>query len=397
MRNRRMLISSVIAMSLVVAGCGGDSGAVTAADAGNGDDEGAEEAAGATGGEQQDLIDADDEVGVDAETADLLGAGATFITPLMLEWTRDNEPGIAVNYQSIGSGGGVEQFLSEQVDFGSSERYLTEEELEDAREIRGCEPLHIPDAFGSVPLTYNDETLEEALEAAGQEALVLDAEAIAGIFAAEIQTWQDPAIEALNPDVELPDTPLIPVHRSDGSGTTYIFTTYLDDEVDWWSEQYGNGDEIDWAAGTIGGNGNEGVTANVQQQPGGVGYVSYAYAVENGMPVAAVVNADGDAVYPDLDAVSAGPESIIDTIPEDFRYDILGVGAEGFPIVGTHWVLAWECGYDDDVAESLRQFLSWAVGSEEGDALARDLLYAPVAGGFQERVLEQIDRINSVD
>jgi phosphate transport system substrate-binding protein len=381
--DRRILLTVVAVLALALAACGGDGAAVTAEDVGDG--AGADDA----------LIADGDQVGVAADTADLLGAGATFITPLMLEWTRDNEPGVAVNYQSIGSGGGVEQFLAEQVDFGSSERYLTEEEIEDAREIRGCEPLHIPDAFGSVPVTYNDPDLEAALEEAGQDALVLDAATIASIFAAEITTWQDPAIQALNPDVDLPDTPLIAVHRSDGSGTTYIFTTYLDDEVDWWSEQFGNGDEIDWAPGTTGGNGNEGVTANVQQQPGGVGYVSYAYAVENDMPVAAVINADGNAVYPTLDTISAGPNSIIDTIPEDFRYDILGVGGDGFPIVGTHWVLAWECGYDDAVGESLRQFLGWAVGSERGDELARDLLYAPVSGDFQERVLAQVDRINS--
>ncbi len=392
-----MLTGLLLALAFAGAACSGaPAGDVTADDAGNEDtdnDESAEEVQ----DDDAELISADDEVGVAADTADLLGAGATFITPLMLEWTRDNEPGIAVNYQSIGSGGGVEQFLSEQVDFGSSERYLTEEEIADAQEIRGCDPLHIPDAFGSVPVAYNDPDLDAALEEAGQSSLVLDADAIAGIFAAQIQTWTDPAVADLNPDVDLPDTPLIPVHRSDGSGTTYIFTTYLDHEVEWWSEQYGAGDEIDWAAGTIGGNGNEGVTANVQQQPGGVGYVSYAYAIENDIPTTAVVDADGNAVEPTLETIETGPNSIIDDIPTDFRYDILDVGSGGFPIVGTHWVLAWECGYDEDVAESLRQFLTWAVGSDDGDALARDLLYAPVTGEFEDRVLAEIDRINSAE
>ncbi len=385
---RTAAVMAALSLTAVACGSNGD-GPVTAEDANDG--------TGDAAGAETELIDDGDQVGVEAERADLLGAGATFITPLMLEWTRDNEPGIAVNYQSIGSGGGVEQFLSEQVDFGSSERYLTEEEIADAQEIRGCDALHIPDAFGSVPIAYNDEDLDAALADAGQDSLVLDAETIAGVFAAEIDTWQHPDIEALNPDVDLPDTPLIPVHRSDGSGTTYIFTTFLDHEVDWWSDEYGAGDEIDWAAGTIGGNGNEGVTANVQQQPGGIGYLSYAYAVENGISVTSVVNADGNAVYPDLDTIAAGPNSIIDTIPDDFRYDILDVGADGFPIVGTHWVLAWECGYDDEVGDSLRDFLRWAIEAEEADALARDLMYGPVTGDFADRVVEQIERINSVD
>lgn len=337
----------------------------------------------------------DGQAGNEEDRADLLGAGATFITPVMLEWIRDNEPGVSINYQSIGSGGGIEQFLSEQVDFGSSEAYLTDEEMTDAREIRGCDPIHIPDAFGSVTVAYNDPGLEAALDDAGQDNLVLDADAIAGIFAAEIETWDHPAIAELNPDVDLPDTPLVAVHRSDGSGTTYVLTTYLDHENPAWSEQYGHGTEIDWPGGTIGGNGNEGVTAEVQQQPGGVGYVSYAYAVENDIPVAAVVNEDGRAIEPTLDSIAAGPNEIIDDIPDDFRYDILDVGGEGYPIVGSHWILAWECGYDEATAQSLREFLRWVIGSERADGLARDLFYGPITGDFEQRVLEQVDRINA--
>ena len=337
----------------------------------------------------------DDAVGVGEESADLLGAGATFITPLMLEWIRDNEPGIQVNYQSIGSGGGIAQFLEESVDFGSTERYLTDEEVEDAREIRGCDAIHIPDAFGAVVPAYNDPDLDAALQAAGQDSLILDADTIAGIYLTEITSWDDPAIAELNPDVELPSTTLIPVHRSDGSGTTYIFTTYLDDENAQWAEQIGNGSEVDWPAGTIGGNGNEGVAAETQQQPGAVGYLSIAYAIENDIPMISVVNADGEAIYPTVESVAAGPETILDTIPDDFRYDILGVGGDGFPIVGTHWILAWECGYDEDVADSLKDFLSWAV--TDGDDLAVDLLYSPVGGDFEQRVLDQIERINAAE
>jgi phosphate transport system substrate-binding protein len=165
----RKVAAAFAATALLVTACGGDDSAGDPTAAGNDeaatDDDGAVREVGEVG---------EDEFGVAAEQADLLGAGATFITPLMLEWTRDNEPGINVNYQSIGSGGGIAQFLEESVDFGSTERYLTDEEVEDAREIRGCDAIHIPDAFGAVVPAYNNPDLDAALEAAGQEAMVLD-------------------------------------------------------------------------------------------------------------------------------------------------------------------------------------------------------------------------------
>jgi phosphate transport system substrate-binding protein len=389
MRATTRSIAALAILALAVTACGdGDAGDPLSASNTNND----EVAAGTDGEEATDEIGED---GVAVDRADLLGAGATFITPLMLEWTRDNEPGIAINYQSIGSGGGIAQFLEETVDFGSTERYLTDEEMEDAREIRGCEALHIPDAFGAVVPAYNFPALDEALEAAGQDSLVLTGEVIADIFLTNITQWDDPAITELNPDVDIPSGDIIPVHRSDGSGTTYIFVTYLSDVSDEWAEEIGAGSEVDWPLGTIGGNGNEGVAAETQQQPGAMGYLSIAYAIENDISMVSVINEDGNAVYPTVESVAAGPSTIIDTIPEDFRYDILGVGGDGFPIVGTHWVLAWECGYDDDVAESLRDFLTWAV--TDGDALAVDLLYSPVTGAFEERVLRQIERINSAN
>lgn len=384
----RRVAAAVAATALFATACGG--GDETAGDpTAAGSDDTTDDA-----GQEPGELD-DDAVGVDAGSADLLGAGATFITPLMLEWIRDNEPGIQINYQSIGSGGGIAQFLEETVDFGSSERFLTDEEMDDAREIRGCEPLHIPDAFGAVVPTYNDPDLEAALDAAGQDSLILDGDTIAGIYLTEITSWDDPAIAALNPDVELPSTQLIPVHRSDGSGTTYIFTTYLNDENQQWADEIGNGSEVDWPAGTIGGNGNEGVAAETQQQPGAVGYLSIAYAIENDIPMVSVINDDGEPIFPSVESVAAGPNAIIDTIPEDFRYDILGVGGDGFPIVGTHWILAWECGYEDATADSLKAFLTWAV--TEGDALAEDLLYSPVTGDFEQRVLDEIELINSAN
>jgi phosphate transport system substrate-binding protein len=388
--------AALLALSLVAVACGGDDTAgdpLAEDDAPTADDDGADDAG--DDDEEEAAAPDDDSVGVGADSADLLGAGATFITPVMLEWIRDNEPGIAVNYQSIGSGGGIAQFLEETVDFGSTERYLTDEEVEDAREIRGCDAIHIPDAFGAVVPAYNFPDLDEALEAAGQDSLVLTGEVIADIYLTNITQWDDPAIAELNPDVEIPSGDIIPVHRSDGSGTTYIFVTYLSDVSEQWAEEIGAGSEVDWPVGTIGGNGNEGVAAETQQQPGAMGYLSIAYAIENDISMVSVINEDGNAIYPTVESVAAGPSTILDSIPDDFRYDILGVGGDGFPIVGTHWILAWECGYDDDVADSLKQFLTWAV--TEGDDLAIDLLYSPVTGDFEERVLGEIERINSAN
>ena len=380
----RRVTAALAAIALLAVACGGDD---TAGDPLATDDT------------ADDDADADDdeelgEEGFDPDRADLLGAGATFITPVMLEWIRDNEPGIRVNYQSIGSGGGIAQFLEESVDFGSTERYLTDEEVSDAVDIRGCEALHIPDAFGGVVPAYNNPDVDAALEAAGEPYLILEGEVIADIFLGNIDQWDDPAIAATNPGVDLPSGDIIPVHRSDGSGTTYIFVTYLSDVSQQWADEVGAGSEVDWPAG-IGGNGNEGVAAETQQQPGAMGYLSIAYAIENDIKMASVINADGNPIQPTVESVAEGPSTIIDTIPDDFRYDILGVGGDGFPIVGTHWILAWECGYEDETASSLIDFLTWVV--TEGDDLAIDLLYSPVTGDFENRVVDQIQRINSVE
>ena len=385
----RRVTAAIAAIALLAVACGGDDTA--------GDPLAADDPADDAADDGDDADDADEELGEDgvaADRADLLGAGATFITPVMLEWIRDNEPGIAVNYQSIGSGGGIAQFLEESVDFGSTERYLTDEEVSDAIDIRGCEALHIPDAFGGVVPAYNNPDIDAALEEAGEEHLILTGEVVADIYLGNIDQWDDPAIAELNPGVDLPSGDVIPVHRSDGSGTTYIFVTYLSDVSQQWADEVGAGSEVDWPAG-IGGNGNEGVAAETQQQPGAMGYLSIAYAIENDIKMASIINADGNAVQPTVESVAAGPSTIIDTIPEDFRYDILGVGGDGFPIVGTHWILAWECGYDDETASSLIDFLTWVI--EDGDDLAIDLLYSPTEGDFKDRVLEQIQRINSVE
>lgn len=323
--------------------------------------------------------------GDDIPAGDLVGAGATFVNPVFTDWIFEYRgevnDGASINYQSIGSGGGIEQFLLEQVDFGASERYLRDDTLEEAREARGCDAIQFPIVFGSVTIAFNDEAMD---------GLILDGTTIGDIFERRITHYNDPVIQALNPDRDLPDQDIIPVHRSDGSGTTSVFTTYLDldDAVDGWT--LGNGTEVQWPSGTIGGQGNEGVAAAIQQNPGALGYLNQAYVLEQGFPQAQIINADGVPVTATLDATTAGAE--VAEIPDNFQFDILNIGGDGFPITGTAWVFVWECGYDDTTADLLKHFWTWAVS--EGGELAEQLGYAPLGPSLQERVLAAIGRIN---
>jgi phosphate transport system substrate-binding protein len=382
MRTLSRRAAALAAVSLLAAACGGgngDAGDPTAQDV----DEPVEQTAG------QDADGGADEAEGDAASADrpagsLDGAGATFPTPLFEDWIftyqGDVNPDAAINYQSIGSGGGIEQFLAQTVDFGSSERNLSEEDLELAAEERGCDPIEIPVVFGAVTIAYDEP---------GLDGLVLTGNVIADIFERRITRWDDPAIAELNPDLDLPDKDLIPVHRSDGSGTTSVFTKYLDADTETWT--LGEGTEVQWPSGTVGGEGNEGVSAGIAQNDGGIGYINQAYALELELQTASVVNADGNAVEPTLEATTAALDTV--DVPDDFRFDILGVGGDGYPIAGTNWIFAWECGYDDGTAQLLQDFWTWAV--EEGDDHAIDLGYAPLSEGLKPQVLTAIERINS--
>lgn len=317
-------------------------------------------------------------------TADLVGAGASFPEPVYLEWIggyQAAQPGVTINYQGIGSSGGREQFIALEVDFAGSDAFMKDEEIEAALEASSCaEVLHIPTVFGGVAIAYNVEGVDE---------LVLDGETIAQIALGNITNLNDPAIAELNPDADLPDQELTWVHRSDGSGTTSIFTTYLADVSQEWADGPGKGSEIEWPTG-IGGDQNDGVAAAISQQPGGIGYVSFEFADEAGIPVAAVVNEDGNAVLPSTDSVSEAGNTA--EVPEDFRFNILGIGGDGYPIAGATWVLAYTCGMDADKADALKDFLTWAL--TEGDSVAEELNYAPLPDELEARVLQQVDRIN---
>ena len=376
------------ALALLTAACGNDDDPSPTPDGG-----------GDTGGETGNGGGDSDEPG--DLSGSIEGAGATFPNPVFQDWTfeytNDVQPGVSINYQSIGSGGGIEQFLLQTVDFGASERYLRDDTLEEAAEDRGCPAIQVPILFGSVTIAFGDDQFD---------GLVLDAETIAAIFERDIVNYNDPAIAALNPDFDLPDLDIIPVHRSDGSGTTSVFTTYLEwaagdgstndingDEASNWT--LGSGTEVQWPAGTIGGQGNEGVTAGIEQNEGGLGYVNQAYALINDLPTAAIVNSDGNAVQATIEATTEALE-VLD-VPDNFQFDILGVGGGGFPITGAVWIFLWECGYDDVTADILIDYWTWATQSDTAIQLASDLGYAPLGEGLRPRVLEAIGLTNSQD
>lgn len=334
------------------------------------------------------VVDDDDAAADDGPSADLLGSGASFPNPAyqsLIGEFQEVEPGVSLQYESIGSSGGKEQMVQGLTDFGGTDSVMDDEEQAEAIEARACtedEVLHIPTMYGGVVIAYNIDGLDDEL--------TLDGATIAGIFSGEITNANDPAIAALNDGVDLPDQDLTVAVRADGSGTTDAFSTYLEDESQDWADQYGSGSEIDWFDGVVGGEQNDGVAATVAAQPGGIGYLSLEFAVAAGLPYADVINADGNAVTPTAESVSAATDGI--ELPEDLRFDILGVGGEGYPIATATWLLAWTCDYDEGDTEALQAFITYIV--EDGADTIADLGYAPISGDALEMTLGKIERIN---
>ena len=359
MRNGRSKLAVLAAIPLLAAACSNGSGETDATGDGGGD-----------------------------LSASLTGAGASFPDPLFQDWiytyNSDVQSGVDINYQSVGSGAGIEQFLEQTVDFGSSEEYLGEESLEAAAEARGCEAVQFPVVFGSVVIAFNNPDLD---------GLVLDAETIAGIYSTEITSFDDPAIAELNPDMDLPSDEIVPVHRSDSSGTTAVFTHYLATEVESWADEYGEGKELDWASGLVGGQQNDGVAQGISQNPGGIGYVNQSYAQEAGLSVAKVVNADGTPIEPTLESTIAASEEA--DVPDNFQFAIDGIGGEGYPIAGTNWIFTYTCGYDQESADAIIDFWTWALTDESAQDLAGELGYAPLGDELTERVIAELEKTNS--
>ncbi len=309
------------------------------------------------------------------------GAGATFPYPIYSKWFDDYakvDPSVRFNYQSIGSGGGQKQILAQTVDFGASDGPMSDENLSKAP----GKILHLPTVAGAVVMTYN---------LPGNPALKLDGETIADIFLGKIKKWNDPKIAASNPGAKLPENEIVVVHRSDGSGTTFIFTDYVSKVSAEWKQKAGNNTSVNWPTG-IGGKGNEGVSGQVKQTPGAIGYVELIYAVQNKMPYAEVKNAAGQFVKPSMESVTAALGTA--NIPDDFRFSMTNApGDSAYPIAGATWLLVYEQQKDPAKGKKLIEFLKWAL--TRGEGIAKDLNYAPLPDEVQQRVLKRIDEIKS--
>ena len=307
------------------------------------------------------------------------GAGATFPYPLYSKWFDEYakvDPSVRFNYQSIGSGGGQKQILAQTVDFGASDGPMSDDNLAKAP----AKLLHVPTVAGAVVVTYN---------LPGSPALKLDGPTVADIFQGKVTSWSDPKIAALNPGVKLPSTDLVVVHRSDGSGTSYIFTDFLSSVSKDWEKHVGRNTSVRWPTG-LGAKGNEGVAGQVKQLPGTIGYVELAYAHQNKLPTAEIKNSSGAFMAPSLESIS---EALANAkIPEDFRFSMVNPpGAKSYPIAGATWLLVYQQQKDAEKGKRVVEFLNWAL--TKGESLASGLDYAPLPAELQAKVLEEIKTI----
>ncbi len=306
-------------------------------------------------------------------TVTLNATGASFPNPIYQRWIEEYKtvnPNVTINYQSTGSGQGKSDFLGGVTDFGASDALFTDEEHQQSPDT-----LFIPTVLGAVVTTYNLE---------GVDGLRFSPDTIAGIFLGQITNWNDAAIAADNPDLQLPDQEITVVHRSDGSGTTFIFTDYLSKISSEWQQQVGSGTAVEWPTG-IGGDKNDGVAAAVQQTPGAFGYVELIYALANNLPAPAIANATGTFVEPSLETVSNAAAGFLSDMPADLQFTVTNppTGENAYPISGFTWLLVHPSYDDADKAMALADFVCWAY--TEGDQYAQDLYYAPLPDVVKER------------
>jgi phosphate transport system substrate-binding protein len=298
----------------------------------------------------------------------LTGAGATFPNPIYTKWfdAYNKKTGVQINYQSIGSGGGIRQFTEGTVDFGATDGPMNESQIQ---AVNG-NVLHIPTVLGAVVVTYN-------LPALGKTRLKFDGNVLTDIFMGRITKWNDSKIAALNPGVKLPDTDLIVVHRSDGSGTTYIFTDFLNKFSREWRDKVGYATSVNWPVG-LGGKGNEGVTQQVKQTEGALGYVELIYALSNNLPYADIKNSAGTFVEPSLQSVTAAAASAKLKSDTDFRVSVTNPpGADAYPIASFTWLLVHNDTKDAAKAKIIKDVLTWMI-SPEAQQMASELKYAPL-------------------
>jgi phosphate transport system substrate-binding protein len=314
-------------------------------------------------------------LGIFAQSGALTGAGSTFVNPLMSKWSKEYHtlhPNVEINYQSIGSGGGRQQFLAKTVAFGASDAPLTDEQLAQAGGTANV--VHIPVTQGAVVIAYNVAGVSKQLR--------FSPDSIAGIYLGEIKLWNDPKIAADNPGVSLPAKPVLVVHRSDGSGTTDIFTDYLTKVSGKWKSKVGHGTSVQWPVG-IGGQGNEGVANQVRNTQGGVGYIELAYARQNKISYGLVKNQAGNYIDPDPKNVTNAADSLKE-IPADLRFSITDQpGPQAYPIAGSTWVLLYKNQQDANQGKLVVDFVEWAI--TDGQKYANELDYAVLAKNLVQK------------
>jgi phosphate transport system substrate-binding protein len=317
-----------------------------------------------------------------AETITLNGAGATFPYPIYSKWFSEYNklhPDVQINYQSIGSGGGIRQVINGTVDFGASDGPMSDEQLKEAK----FKLFHIPTVLGAVVPAYNVPGISGEIK--------FTPEALAGIFLGRIQNWNDPAIAKANPGVSLPNQSIIVVHRSDGSGTTYIFTDFLSKVSKDWESSVGKGTAVKWPVG-LGGKGNEGVAGQIRQLQGSIGYIELIYALQNKISYGSVKNAAGNFVKASLDGVTEAAASV-KSMPADFRVSITDApGKTAYPISSFTWLLIPAQSKDAKKGTILADFLKWMVA--DGQKMTNDLSYAPLPASVVDKVKGTIQQVH---
>jgi phosphate transport system substrate-binding protein len=314
------------------------------------------------------------------------GAGATFPYPIYSKWFdvyHTKFPNVQFNYQSIGSGGGIKQVTEGTVDFGASDGPMNDDQLKAFETKHGSGILHFPTVLGAVVPTYNIAGVSDSLN--------FTPEALAGIYLGKITKWNDPAIAGANKGVNLPAADIVVVHRSDGSGTSYIFTDYLSKVSDEWKTKGGKGTSVNWPVG-LGGKGNEGVTGLVKQTPNSIGYVELIYAVQNNIPYGSVKNASGAFVKASLAGVTAAAAASAKDMPEDFRVSITNAaGKAAYPISSFTWLLVPEKISDSGKRDAIKGFLKWMITDGQNDVEA--LSYAKLPKEVVEKEKKALGKV----
>ncbi|MDQ3019105.1 MAG: phosphate ABC transporter substrate-binding protein PstS [Bacteroidota bacterium] len=319
--------------------------------------------------------------------AQINGAGATFPYPIYSKWFNEYakiNKDAKINYQSIGSGGGIKQITEGTVDFGATDSPMSNEEIEKANSKNNNNIFHIPTVIGSVVLTYNIPGVDKNIN--------LTPEAISGIYSGIIKKWNDPLIQKENSAIKLPDKEIIVTYRTDGSGTTFVFTDYLGKVSPDWKTNVGVANSVKFPVGQ-GGKGNEGVTGLVKQIEFSIGYVELIYALQNNLKYANVKNQEGEYVAPNLESLTKAAEQSVTEMPEDFRQSITNAkGKDSYPISSYTYLLIYEKQKDPNKGKTLKEFLVWSLN--DGEKFAKDLGYAPLPPTVIKKALEKVSKIS---